>query len=241
MLKENEDLISFHPGSKKNGKVILARIEVHNRAHVEQKILPRYFNHNSFASLRRQLNYFCFTRLGKGRQKGAAYCNEGVIVMEDILRLKRRPHVSGSSTTTSSQAPSEEEEDATPLQEATSSGSTSSRHQRSVSMSSAEPDPQTQVRPSKKPRLSTSITPLDLQDAFVQNRTPSPTIVLDLTTPSERRGDLFVVSTPHRFQPSTPLPSRSSSSPFRDDDVLAGCQALLSFSRGPGSLGELVV
>jgi len=90
MLSENENVISFSPGSVKNGKVILGRIVVHDRIKVEIEILPRYFNHSSFASLRRQLNYFSFTRIGKGRQKGATYCNEGVIVIEDILRLRRR-------------------------------------------------------------------------------------------------------------------------------------------------------
>ena len=90
MLSENENVISFCPGSIKNGQVTLGRIVVHDRIKVENEILPRYFNHSSFASLRRQLNYFSFTRIGKGRQKGATYCNEGVIVIEDILRLRRR-------------------------------------------------------------------------------------------------------------------------------------------------------
>ncbi len=58
--------------------------------------MPRYFNHASFASLRRQLNYFAFTRVGKGKQKGATYCNEKVIELLDILTLKRR--VVGSTT-----------------------------------------------------------------------------------------------------------------------------------------------
>jgi hypothetical protein len=90
MLSENENVISFCPGCIKNGQVTLGRIVVHDRIKVENEILPRYFNHSSFASLRRQLNYFSFTRIGKGRQKGATYCNEGVIVIEDILRLRRR-------------------------------------------------------------------------------------------------------------------------------------------------------
>jgi len=96
MLTENENVISFCPGSVKNGQVTLGRIVVHDRIKVENEILPRYFNHSSFASLRRQLNYFSFTRIGKGRQKGATYCNEGVIIIEDILRLRRRS-TSGSS------------------------------------------------------------------------------------------------------------------------------------------------
>jgi hypothetical protein len=69
---------------------LLGRIVVHDRVYVEAKVLPRYFNHSSFASLRRQLNYFSFVRLGKGRQKESTYVNEGVVVLEDILHLKRR-------------------------------------------------------------------------------------------------------------------------------------------------------
>ena len=51
---------------RRNGQVVLGRLVVHDRIEVEAKVLPRYFNHSSFASLRRQLNYFSFTRIGKG-------------------------------------------------------------------------------------------------------------------------------------------------------------------------------
>lgn len=64
---------------------------VHDRVLVEASVLPRYFNHSSFASLRRQLNYFSFVRLGKGRQRESTYINEHVVVLDDILHLKRRP------------------------------------------------------------------------------------------------------------------------------------------------------
>ena len=64
---------------------------VHDRVQVEANVLPRYFNHSSFASLRRQLNYFNFVRLGKGRQRESTYVNENVIELDDILHLKRRP------------------------------------------------------------------------------------------------------------------------------------------------------
>jgi hypothetical protein len=100
MLSENDNVISFSPGSIQNGQIALGRIVVHDRITVENEILPRYFNHSSFASLRRQLNYFSFTRIGKGRQKGATYCNEGVIEIEDILRLRRRSATMSSTVTT---------------------------------------------------------------------------------------------------------------------------------------------
>ena len=39
-----------------------------------------------------QLNYFSWVRLGKGRQRESSYTNEDVIVLDDILHLKRRPN-----------------------------------------------------------------------------------------------------------------------------------------------------
>ena len=117
MLRENEGVISFIPGSKlkesllrpptricshfvscgiltctgrRNGQIVLGRLVVHDRIEVEATVLPRYFNHSSFASLRRQLNYFSFVRLGKGRQRESTYVNDGVIEVDDILNLRRR-------------------------------------------------------------------------------------------------------------------------------------------------------
>lgn len=71
-------------------KRVPGRIVVHDRSQVESQVLPRYFSHSSFASLRRQLNYFAFSRMGKGKQKGATYMNDQVYDLEDILNLKRR-------------------------------------------------------------------------------------------------------------------------------------------------------
>jgi len=82
---------------------------VHDRSRVESEILPRYFNHASFASLRRQLNYFCFSRVGKGKQRGATYCNEQVIELHDILRLKRRVAGNTAQIPDSCKEPKEEE------------------------------------------------------------------------------------------------------------------------------------
>ena len=90
MLTENEEVISFTPGYRKNERVVLGRIVVHDRLQMENTVLPRYFNHSSFASLRRQLNYFSFVRLGKGRQRESTYINEGVVELDDLLHLKRR-------------------------------------------------------------------------------------------------------------------------------------------------------
>jgi len=91
MLKENDDVISFVAGGySKTGSTILGRIVVHDRIQVEENVLPQYFNHSSFASLRRQLNYFSFVRLGKGRQRESTYINDAVIELDDILHLKRR-------------------------------------------------------------------------------------------------------------------------------------------------------
>ena len=104
MLVENEDVISFQPGSQINGRTVLGRIIVHDRVTVEANVLPRYFNHSSFASLRRQLNYFSFVRLGKGRQRESSYTNERVVVLDDILHLKRRPNTGKSRASKKSAA-----------------------------------------------------------------------------------------------------------------------------------------
>jgi len=204
MLSENEDVISFYPGSIRDGKVALGRIVVHDRRKVEASILPRYFNHSSFASLRRQLNYFSFTRMCKGRQRGATYCNEGVVVMDDILRLKRRSApVSGSS----------------PF-------GTTGKHERSASLISAsssdDSDLQTKSnlsRPLKKSRL-TIISPRSSPVLHLEE-TPlnKPRIALDLTVPKAQRDG-------------------SCYSTGGDADVLAGCRALLSFSRS--TAGEIL-
>lgn len=79
---------------------MLGRLIVHDRIQVEATVLPRYFNHSSFASLRRQLNYFSFVRLGKGRQRESTYINEGVIGLDDILALRRRPSGAGGGQPT---------------------------------------------------------------------------------------------------------------------------------------------
>lgn len=94
---DNGHAISFFPAEENHFK--LARIVIHNRSIVEQHILPKYFNHSSFASLRRQLNYFSFTRVGRGRRNdpNATYQNPHVFVLSDILKLKRRTVCSSSS------------------------------------------------------------------------------------------------------------------------------------------------
>eukprot|EP00970_Alexandrium_tamarense_P011671 scaffold2556_cov207-Alexandrium_tamarense.AAC.32 len=85
-----------HPTIEKTAtETIQGKILVHDRIRVQTEVLPIYFNHASFASLRRQLSYFSFIRVGKGRQGGVTYVNEGVMVLSDILRLKRRTAQSG--------------------------------------------------------------------------------------------------------------------------------------------------
>eukprot|EP00804_Cyclotella_cryptica_P009812 CCRYP_016258-RA/>CCRYP_016258-RA protein AED:0.02 eAED:0.02 QI:197/1/1/1/1/1/3/1530/391 len=98
MLVNNHELISFVPGELCNGQIkTLGRIVVHDRNRIQNEVLPFYFNHASFASLRRQLSYFSFVRLGKERLSGTVtYVNDAVVELSDILRLKRRT-VGGAS------------------------------------------------------------------------------------------------------------------------------------------------
>ena len=71
-------------------ETISGRIIVHDRHRLQSTVLPVYFNHASFASLRRQLSYFSFVRVGKSRQAGVTYTNDNVVELGDILKLKRR-------------------------------------------------------------------------------------------------------------------------------------------------------
>ena len=66
---------------------------------MEEEVLPIYFNHKSFASLRRQLSYFSFVRFGKSSRGKVIYSNDAVFEISDILKLKRR----GTSTEKKSQ------------------------------------------------------------------------------------------------------------------------------------------
>ena len=247
MLKENEDVISFHPDSVKEGTAItLGRIVVHDRVKVEASILPRYFNHSSFASLRRQLNYFCFIRMGKGRQRGATYCNDAVIVMDDILRLKRRSTPVGAAT-------------AAPTTTTPSTG----KRDRSISellptpFYDDEQEDQTTPQPAKKSRptiISPRSSPVLLgmeedEDQQLQGRR----ISLDLTTlPANAHHELLqpcllreyttTQTTPsphfihdhchHHHDVVTTSSITTATTTNGEDDVLAGCRALLSFSRG---------
>eukprot|EP00584_Thalassiosira_punctigera_P005862 CAMPEP_0172539206 /NCGR_PEP_ID=MMETSP1067-20121228/10460_1 /TAXON_ID=265564 ORGANISM="Thalassiosira punctigera, Strain Tpunct2005C2" /NCGR_SAMPLE_ID=MMETSP1067 /ASSEMBLY_ACC=CAM_ASM_000444 /LENGTH=394 /DNA_ID=CAMNT_0013324855 /DNA_START=72 /DNA_END=1256 /DNA_ORIENTATION=- len=97
MLQNNEELISFVPGQRLPDEVIRGRIIVHDRNRVQSEVLPVYFNHASFASLRRQLSYFSFVRVGKSRQSGVTYTNDAVVDLTDILKLKRRTSTGGQA------------------------------------------------------------------------------------------------------------------------------------------------
>lgn len=211
MLQENEDVISFLPGSIHGGRVSLGKIVVHDRLRVESSVLPRYFNHSSFASLRRQLNYFRFTRIGKGRQRGATYCNEGVVVMDDILRLKRRSSTVGASNTNNTTVHNLISE---------------MKIERSVSVSSSssmDEEHDVHTHPFKKNRPSV-VSPRTSPVQKVHGK-EQPRIALDLTLPSTASTEQAQMSLFPRPLPRTMYKSNN------DADVLAGCRALLSISR----------
>merc|ERR1740124_1765139 len=119
LLTRNLQTFQQFTDHKKNGQQTAGRIVVHDRSRVESEILPRYFNHASFASLRRQLNYFCFSRVGKGKQRGATYCNEQVTELHDILRLKRRTTGSAAQVTHYTKEQKEEEVTQSSIQQPT--------------------------------------------------------------------------------------------------------------------------
>lgn len=244
MLQENEDVISFCPGfvEQGNNKVTLGRIMVHDRLKVEANILPRYFNHSSFASLRRQLNYFSFARLGKGRQRGATYCNESVMELEDILRLKRRSTTSAPPRTcvkTSSSSHNVDED---------GNRSRSLKHAPRVSISSMEeldqnaaiaapppPPPSKRARHSLFVDITTSRhhqTVSDSEDSLPLNSSSSCN---EQQQQQQLPNNNNSNRTHHRritLDLTTPLLlSNNNNNNNGEDDILAGSQALLSFAR----------
>lgn len=261
MLSENENVISFCPGSIKNGEVTLGRIVVHDRIKVENEILPRYFNHSSFASLRRQLNYFSFTRIGKGRQKGATYCNEGVIAIEDILRLRRRSATSGSegSASSGSNRPVATKTVSMPPPKRASLNVVSPRNHKSTKRGIYEsPLLQSSQPPMKKIRHgppgkgkhgilridAPSMAPTLVSPMTSPLHTPSTTpteVSLDLTVPHPQFSMAKTIEatnepTSTELYSSIPQSYRNHSSYLEDPDILAGCRALLNFSHGLHSL-----
>jgi hypothetical protein len=288
MLSENETVISFVPGSvtinnktKKVTSKTLGQIVVHDRIKVESDILPRYFNHSSFASLRRQLNYFSFTRIGKGRQKGAVYCNEGVIEIDDILRLRRRPAQTTTGTTGSPLSTSTMllEDDGvalpavdvtgtvTPSSSVTSSSSSTTKKRRSSLLSDQENRHQPVSKKSRVTSTTGSSTSLKLSSSRtltatttttpkvvsprtspLHSSTVSPTssvdggefrIILDLTIPPPQQPELNDTGSDDDHYYSCNNQNHHNHDDdvmVEDEDVLAGCQALLSFAQGRPSV-----
>lgn len=251
MLSENENVISFCPGSVKNGEVTLGRIVVHDRIKVENEILPRYFNHSSFASLRRQLNYFSFTRIGKGRQKGATYCNEGVIAIEDILRLRRR---SATSVSGGSEGSSAVTKTVSISPKRASLNVVSPRNHKSIKRGIYESQlPQSCQPPMKKIRhgipskgkqgvlridAPTLVSPMT-SPLHTPSTSPSDDtlqVCLDLTVPHPQYSTAPRSGAISSNSDAIPQSHRNQSSYLEDPDILAGCRALLSFSHGLHSL-----
>jgi HSF-type DNA-binding len=174
---------------------VLGRIIVHDRVEVEGKVLPRYFNHSSFASLRRQLNYFSFIRLGKGRQRESTYINENVVELDDILHLKRRS-ASGQLV-----------QPAPPKQELVSGISTvydrdishekleNKAHIRTCSMDNSEASLE---QPHKRRRHSapTTVSPRStspVESYSMSEEDESSHVALDLTLPESQRDEDFMM------------------------------------------------
>lgn len=227
---------------RKNGEKVLGKIVVHDRVKVESSILPRYFNHSSFASLRRQLNYFSFTRIGKGRQRGATYCNEGVVELLDILTLKRRSVVnqgSGSGAVDSNSV--------TPAAKGTGERRPFSTKKTKDLVTSSK-----KKNTNKRHRISissdTNQTPLGLMEntrVLLPRVSPVDHLVGGDDGPPTKRISLDLTGTsspPLKGGPPstiyTDLSSLGSSftSGFGDDDIRAGCEALLCFSRGTSGI-----
>lgn len=227
MLLENEKVISFVPGGKLHlllsfavftfsflgfffaveteGKKTLGRLIVHDRLAVEANVLPKYFNHSSFASLRRQLNYFSFVRVGKGRQRESTYINEAVIELDDILALKRRPASAGpASSGALVKEHLEADGDSSPNRAYLDSVVPVVHLRRS-------PKPRPKRRRMSKGSPFSSKLPVDKnlisEDDNSSEESPGQYLALDLTKPTREKTQV------------------------EDDDILAGCSALLGLSK----------
>ena len=202
----------------KEGKKTLGRLIVHDRLAVEATVLPKYFNHSSFASLRRQLNYFSFVRVGKGRQRESTYINEAVVELTDILHLKRRPASAGPAANGALvqehlQADGNSTKDRTyvnsvvPVVHLGHHHQSSKPRQKRRRMSKSPPESS-----SSKSIVSSPVKNLISEDE-VSEGANKQYIALDLTRP---RDD-----------------SRKSHG-NDEDDILAGCSALLGLSKTSG-------
>jgi hypothetical protein len=204
---------SFIATDRKNDQSVLGRIVVHDRVNVEAKVLPRYFNHSSFASLRRQLNYFSFVRLGKGRQKESTYVNEGVVVLEDILHLKRRS--AGSAAVNQEEV----------IQKA---------HVKTVSTVTLEDDSTEQGRmyvDSVVPvvHLSAQVRPNDAKQRKKRRRHVKPALELDLPRSTSPANNFISDEDNSECRQSIAL---DLTAPHNDEDeIMAGCNALLGLTR----------
>ena len=221
---------------------------MHDRARVESEVLPRYFNHASFASLRRQLNYFSFTRLGKGRQRGATYCNDRVVELDDILLLKRRH--SGAPAAGLPRALKEEVQELfeqnnseTVWNDASTSATANAvvpfvhlppANKRKIKMD----QPQRKRSRFFKRASPTVISPLSSSPNSEDELAPQQQIILDLTIPSARcrksdSNDWKLNLTGSAFENYQVRASNELKAFLsKDEDIMAGCEALLSFSQG---------
>jgi hypothetical protein len=208
--------VSFHAADQKNDQSVLGRIVVHDRVNVEAKVLPRYFNHSSFASLRRQLNYFSFVRLGKGRQKESTYVNEGVVVLEDILHLKRRSAGSAAVNQEEVMQKAHVINNSTVTQEDDSI----EQGQGSMYMDSVVP----------VVHLSAPVRPIDVKQRKKRRRHVKPELHLPRSTSPEMNN---FISDEENSESRQDI-ALDLTAPHNDhdaDEILAGCNALLGLTR----------
>ena len=213
------------------GQVTLGRIVVHDRVKVESDILPRYFNHSSFASLRRQLNYFSFTRIGKGRQRGATYCNEAVVELEDILRLKRRSSVGGGSSGSNRDSSPSTSSLPSVATDALGKHATAQPKRDFVTLGATKPSARHQQVTPKLSAAPTAIVSPRSSPVHASGGEGDQHITLDLTAPPKPASG-HPLCAPAGWNSLCSRSSNLGSIANGDEDILAGCRALLSFSRG---------
>lgn len=191
----------------------MGRIVVHDRIQVEENVLPQYFNHASFASLRRQLNYFSFVRLGKGRQRESTYINDAVIELDDILHLKRRPS-SGSGNKRAVVSTTETDDQQEGLREDPETG-----YLYGDAVISMTPETYISSHKQKRRRLP-----------LAGNRSAAVTTVHAMHSRNSSPTNNLVSEDELSAGRICPQPTLSEDLTRPDEEVLAGCSALLGLS-----------
>mmetsp|Transcript_45778 Transcript_45778/g.89451 ORF Transcript_45778/g.89451 Transcript_45778/m.89451 type:complete len:434 (-) Transcript_45778:284-1585(-) len=84
----NQDIISF----LEHGRAFI----IHNSKRFEKEIMARYFRHSNFSSFQRQLNFYGFRRINRGKDSGAYYHEKFLRGNHKLCAEMKRTKVKGA-------------------------------------------------------------------------------------------------------------------------------------------------